>query len=110
MGSGEKVSHRLGEVPQRLLLHGLGARCQPVVVGARRGQLSTLFVVARRAAAGLPVLVLLDGQVPHEPGVAAMLDQHRRLLSARKQPVSRHASNLTATTDKLPKGAAFSPG
>ena len=107
--SGEKVAHRLGEVPQRLLLHGLRAGRQPVVLGAGRGQLSTLLVVAGRAATGLPVLLLLDGQVPHIPGVATMLRQHRPLLSSRKQPISRHASNVAATTDKSPKGDAAIP-
>jgi hypothetical protein len=86
--SAEKVAHRLGEVTQRLLLHGLGAGRQPVVLGTGRGQLSALLVVTGRAATGLPVLLLLDGQVPHIPGVATMLRQHRRLLSSRKQPVS----------------------
>jgi hypothetical protein len=40
-----------------------------------------LLVVAGRAATGLPVLLLLDGQVPHVPGMATMLGQRRRLLS-----------------------------
>jgi hypothetical protein len=56
------------------------------------------------------VLVLLDGEVPHVPGVATMLGQYRRLLGGRKQPKSRHASNVATTTDKSPKGAAFAPG
>ena len=34
--SAEKVAHRLREVPQRLLLHGVRASRQPVVLGARR--------------------------------------------------------------------------
>ncbi len=108
--SGGKVAHRLREVPQRLLLHGLGASRQPVVLGAGRGQLSALLVVAGRAATGLPVLLLLDRQVPHIPGVTTMLGQHRLLLSGRKQPKSRHARNVAACTDKSPKGAAFAPG
>jgi hypothetical protein len=101
---GEKIAHRLGEVPQRLLLHGPRPRRQPVMSGAGRGQLSALLVVTGRTASGLPVLLLLDGQVPHIPGVAAMLGQHHRLLSSRKQPVSGHASNVAATTDKSPRG------
>jgi hypothetical protein len=71
------------------------------VLGAGGGQLGALLVVAGRPASGLPVLLLLDGQVSHIPGVAAMLGQHHRLLSSRKQPVSRHASNVAATTDKV---------
>jgi hypothetical protein len=75
-----------------------------------RGQLSALLVEAGRVTSGLPVLVLLDGEVPHVPGVATMLGQYRRLLGGRKQPKSRHASNVATTTDKSPKGAAFAPG
>jgi hypothetical protein len=81
MRSAEKVVHRLGEVPQRLLLHGLRPGRQPIVLGTSGGQLRTLLVVAGRAATGLPVLLLLDGQVPHVPGMATMLGQRRRLLS-----------------------------
>jgi hypothetical protein len=55
------------------------------------------------------MLLLLDGQIPHIPGMATMLRQHHRLLRSRKQPVSRHASNVTATTDKSPKGEAALP-
>src|SRR6185312_11600046 len=99
-----------GEVPQRLLLHGLRACRQPVVLGTGRGQLSALLVVAGRAASRLPVQLLLDGQVPHKPGMATMLRQHHRLLTGRNQPISRHTSNLaTTTTDKLPKGQPAPP-
>ncbi len=107
--SAEEVAHRLCEVSQRLLLHGLRAGREPVVLGAGRCQLSALLVVAGRAATGLPMPLLLDGRVPHIAGMATMLRQHRRLLSSGKQPVSRHASNLTATTDKSPKGEAALP-
>jgi hypothetical protein len=107
--SAEPTAHRLGEVPQRLLLHGLRAGRQPVVLGWGRSQLSTLLVVAGRAATGLPVQLLLDGQVPHIPGVATMLRQHRSLVSGRKQPVARHTSNLAATTDKLSNREAALP-
>jgi hypothetical protein len=82
---------------------------QPIVLGTDRGQLSTLLVVTRRAATGLPVQLLLDGQIPHIPGVATMLRQYQRLLSSRKQPVTRHTGNVTATTDKSRKGEAARP-
>ena len=95
----EEVTHRLREIPQRLLLHGLRTGRQPLVFGARRGQLRTLLVVARRATARLPMLLLLDRQIPHVSGVAAMLSQPCRLLSSRKQPISRHPKNLAPTTD-----------
>ncbi len=107
---GEKVAHGLGEVPQRLLLHGLRARRQPVMLGAGRGQLSTLLAIARRMTSGLPVLLLLNGQVPHVSGVATMLGQDGRLLSSSNQPISRHPGNVATPTDNLTKGdAAFPP-
>ncbi|MDT5182181.1 MAG: hypothetical protein QOI29_339, partial [Mycobacterium sp.] len=102
----EKVAHHLSEVPQRLLLHGLRTGRQPIVLGAGCGQLNTLLVIAGRAATGLPVQLLLDGQVPHIPGVATMLRQHHRLFSGRKQPVTRHKCNVTKATDTSPKGEA----
>ncbi len=105
----EKLAHGLGEIPQRLLLHGLRAGRQPVALGASRGQLSTLLVVAGRLTTWLPMLLLLDGQVPHIPGVPTVFRQHRGLLSGRTQPISRHAGKITTTTDKLPKGEATLP-
>jgi hypothetical protein len=86
----------------------LRAGRQPVVLGTGRGQLSTLLAIAGRAATGLPV-PLLHGQVPHIPGMATMLRQHSPLLSGRKPRVTRHASNLAGTTDKLSKGEAALP-
>jgi hypothetical protein len=105
----EKVTDRLGEVPQRLLLYGLRAGRQPIMFGAGRGQLSALLVVAWRAAPGLPVLALFDRQIPHIPGVAAMFGQRHRLLGGRKQPISRHPGNVAAITDKSPKGEPAYP-
>jgi hypothetical protein len=49
-------------------------------------------------------LLLLHGQVPHEPGMATVLGQHCGLLRAGKQPEPAHGKNVTATTDNLPKG------
>jgi hypothetical protein len=109
VGAVEKVAHRLVEIPQRLLLHRLRARRQPLVFGAGGGQLSALLVISRRATTRLPVLVLLDCQVPHIAGMPTMLGQHHRLLGSRKQPISRHPRNLTVTTDNPPKGDAASP-
>ena len=90
VGAVEKVAHRLCEVPQRLLLHGLRPGRQPVICAAGRRQLSTLIVVIRCSAARLPMLLLLHGQIPHKPGMATMLGQYCRLLKARKQPKPAH--------------------
>jgi hypothetical protein len=104
MGAMEKVAHRLGEVPQRLLLHSLRPGCRPVIFGAGRRQLGTLLVVPGRPATRLPVLVLLHGKIPHKPGMATVFGQYRRLLKARKQPKPAHINNLGTTTDNRSKG------
>ncbi len=109
VGAVEEVAHRLSEIPQRLLLHRLRTGRQPRVFGAYRGQLRTLLVIARRPAARLPMSLLLDRQIPHIPSMAAMLSQNRRLLSSRKQPISRHTENLTSATDTTQKGEAALP-
>lgn len=104
VGAIEIVAHCLGEVAQGLLLHGLRSGCQPLVFGAGCGQLGTLLVIARRPTAWLPVLLLLDGQIPHEPCVTTVFSQRHRLLRVRTQSKSAHANNLRTTTDILPKG------
>ncbi len=96
----EERRHRLSEVPQRLLLHRLGTCGQPRELRARLGELPTLLQVARGTLpAGTPVLVLLDGQVPDVPGVAAMVPQHRLLGGSGDQPVSGHTNILSTITD-----------
>ena len=97
-------SHPLGEVPQRLLLHGLRPGRQPVVFGAGLRQLGTLLVVPGRFSAWLPVLLLLDGKIPHKPRMATVLGHDRSLLTTGKQPKSAHTDNLGTTTDNQSKG------
>jgi hypothetical protein len=101
----------LCEIPQGLLLHGLRPGRQPIVFGAGRSQLGTLLVVTGRLASWLPVLLLLDGQIPHEPGVATMFDQDCRLLNTRKQPKPTHNRNIDTSTDNTlgNRNAAFLP-
>ena len=103
VGAVEKVAHSLGEVPQRLLLHGLRSGRQPIVFGAGRRQLRTLLVMIRRLAAGLPVLLLFHGQIPHKPGMATMLGQCGRLPRCGKQPKLAHARNIGMSTDNTSK-------
>ena len=96
----EEPGHRLGEVPQRLLLHHLGADGQPRVFRPRLGELPTLRQVAWRAlAAWMPVGVLLDSEVPHVPGVRAVTPQHVLLGGCGDQPVPRHTNTLANGTD-----------
>ncbi len=96
----EERGHCLREVPQRLLLHRLGAFPQPVMFRAGFGELSALFQVTRRSLpARPPVRVLLDRQVPHEPGVAAVISQYHLLSRRWKQTIPGHANTLTIGTD-----------
>ena len=56
------------------------------------------------------MLLLLDGQIPHKPGMATVLGQHCRLLKAGKQPKPAHINNLGSTTDNCERReAAFPP-
>ena len=105
----EEGCHRLGEVAQGLLLHHLGACSQPRVLGAGGCELTALFQVAWGAlAARAPVPVLLDGQVPHVPGLGAVVTQ-RSLLDGRwKQTITGHANTLATTTDISMGGEARS--
>ena len=90
----------LAEVPQRLLLHHLRACGQPRVFRPRLGELPALLQVPRRAfPARVPVRVLLDGEVPHVPGVRAVVPQHRLLGGCGEQTVTGHANTLATTTD-----------
>jgi hypothetical protein len=50
------------------------------------------------------VPLLLDGQIPHKPGVATVFGQCRRLLRAGKQSEPAHSNNLGTTTDNQLKG------
>ena len=96
----EERGFRLGEVPQRLLLHCLRACGQPRVLGAGGGELPTLLHVARRAGpAGTPVRVLLNGEIPHVPGVRTMARQQPHLSGSRVQPVRGHTNILSTDTD-----------
>jgi hypothetical protein len=96
----EERGHRLSEVPQRLLLHHLGTSGQPGIVRPGGGQLPALLQVTRSAlAARMLVLVLLDRQVPHVPGVGAVVPQHRFLGGCREQPVPRHTNILSIAAD-----------
>jgi hypothetical protein len=96
----EERSHRLGEIPQGLLLHHLGTGPQPRVLGAGGGELSALLQVARRThTARPPVRVLLDSEVPHVPGMDAVVPQHCLLGGRGDQPVTGHANTLANAAD-----------
>ena len=99
MGAGKEVSHGLGEVPQRLLLHGLRPGRQPFVFGADLSQLRRLLVECRSATSWLPQLLLLHSQIPHKPRMPAMLRQDHVLSRCRQQPEPRHTRKIATVTD-----------
>src|SRR5450755_1815998 len=100
MGAAEVVRRGLGEVAQCLLLHHLGACGQPRILRAGGGQLAALLQVARSAlVARAPVPVLLDREIPHEPGVGAMCPQRYLMGGRGEQTVPGHTNTLTNTTE-----------
>jgi hypothetical protein len=99
---GEEVLHRLIEIAQRLLLHHLAAVSQPLVLRAGIGQLTTLNQITRcTTAPGTPPRLLLDGQVPNEPGMGAVSGEDSLLRGERSQAVAGHKSKLLTDTDIL---------
>jgi hypothetical protein len=96
----QECGHRPGEIPEGLLLHRLGSGSQPCMLRPGLGELPALLDIAwRPRAARAPVRVLLDGQIPHVPGVRAVI-AHCRLLGGRgEQPVSGHTNTVAMTTD-----------
>jgi hypothetical protein len=99
MAAVEEVPHGLSEIPQRLLLHLLGPGRQPGIFGADLSQLRRLLVVSRGSAPWPPILLLFDGQVPHEAGMPAMFHQHRLLSRCWQQSEPRHTRKVTGDTD-----------
>ncbi len=96
----QECGHRPGEIPKGLLLHRLGSGSQPCMLRPGLGELPALLDIAwRPRATRAPVRVLLDGQIPHVPGVRAVI-AHCRLLGGRgEQPVSGHTNTVAMTAD-----------
>ena len=96
----EQIPHRLREIPQSLLLHGLTSSTKPRVLGAGLRQLRALLYIAGCPATPLPLLLLLHRQIPHIPRVPAMCQQRQLLLRSRQQSKPRHIRTVTTDTDK----------
>lgn len=123
MGASVEVPHRLAEVPQSLLLHILRPCREPCLLRTRFCEHPRLLHTARQwphrppflADALTPTsvfmsrcfpvglqsaeLVQVPGQIPHVPGVRAILTQDSFLRRRRVQPEPRHAVRLVGTTD-----------
>jgi hypothetical protein len=95
MGTVEVVGKRLREVSQRLLLHHLRAGAQPADLRPGLGQLTALLDKRRRrVSTRSPVLVLLDGQIPNEPRMRAVLQERSLLHNGGLEPVTRHVLDV----------------
>src|SRR5438552_3425118 len=58
-----------------------------------------MALIFRSSALWLPVRMLLDGEVPHVPGMRAVALQHRLLGGRGDQLVPGHTNTLATTTD-----------
>ena len=63
------------------------------------GESALLQVTRGGLAAGVLVGVLFDGEVPHVPGLGAVVPQHRFLGGGGEEPVSGHANTLSDAAD-----------
>ncbi len=91
------VSACLIEVPQRLLLDSLRTVAQPGAFGSRLGQLPRLLNETRRGAfISRPHRPLLDGQVPHVPGMPALRQQASSLRRRGIQAIAGHVCYPTS--------------
>ena len=96
----DERGRRPSEVPQRLLLHRLGAGGQPRVLRPSLRELPALLQIAGSTlATWAPVRVLLDRKVPHVSGVRAVIPQHRFLGGRRTQPIPGHTNTLATAAD-----------
>lgn len=92
VAAGEVVPACLVEVPQRLLLDSLRPATQPAEHGTCLGQLPGLLNETRCGPfAARPHRPLLDGQIPHEPGMSALRLQCSGLRRRGIQAVAGHA-------------------
>jgi hypothetical protein len=100
IGRAEECGHCLSEIAEGLLLDCLGACGQPRMLGAGGGELPTLLKVAGGVlAAWAPVPMLLDSQVPHIPGMRAVVPKYCFLGSGGIQAVPVHTNTLATTSD-----------
>src|SRR5664280_2077362 len=92
VGAAVEIAPGLVEIAPGLLLDGLAAGGQPGVLRPGLGQLPTLRGEVRggRAAGGAVGVGLLQRQVPAEPGLGAVPEQHRLLRRRRGQAEPGH--------------------
>jgi hypothetical protein len=91
VGSREEVAPRLIQVAQRLVLDRRYPLSQPGGRIPRLGELSTLLVVIGSGALpAAPHEPLLKAQIPHVPGLPALLNEQFLLMGRGVHPVAGH--------------------
>jgi hypothetical protein len=95
------------EVPKSLLLHDHAALRQPRGRDACFGELPALLGKSWCWLAWLPPRALLHRQIPHEPGVGAVLQERHRLGGCRIQAVAAHGRTVASTCDDDGKGGGL---
>src|SRR5450756_2108884 len=110
VGAAVEIAPGLVEIAPGLLLDGLAAGGQPLVLRPGLGQLPTLRGEVRGglAAGGAVGVGLLQRQVPDEPGLRAVPEQRRLLRRRRVQAEPGHPPSLSAGSDN-PADRAFLP-
>jgi hypothetical protein len=92
----KEVRHRLAVVADRLLLHDHAALGEPRIGYSRCGQLPTPFrETRRRTATDAPPGLLFHAQIPHEPSIRAVSQQHHLLCLSWLEPISGHANIIS---------------
>jgi hypothetical protein len=94
----KEVLHGAVEVAEGLLLDGLAPGAEPIVLAPRNCELAALLQVTRRALPAVPPpRMLLDGEVPYEPCVRAVLPPYLLLGTRRNEPVAGHNPIVLST-------------
>jgi hypothetical protein len=106
---GEEIRHRLGEVPERLLPHGLGTGCQPREFSSGFCQLAGLLGISGRARPARPPMSLLfHREIPDKSSMCTVLQQ-RLVMGGRRLKAKPHMSTLSTVTDKRRRERRFPP-
>lgn len=100
------ILERTVKVEDRLLLDARRAGAEPWVSLPRWRQVPLLVVARQGRHPTPPVVPLLQGEVPYEPGVSAPLRHGRRLVGRRGHPIAmRHlvyVYHMPTDTDDWP--------
>jgi hypothetical protein len=97
---GEKGSHGIPVVADRLLLHDDAALREPRIIGTGfRELLASLREARHLTSVSAPPGFLLDAQIPHVPSVSTVAQQDLLLLARRLKTVPVHVNFISESHD-----------